>query len=162
MAQQVVVSDAGPLIALEQIAHLDLLRSLFGRVLVPRVVAREVAPTLPRLPDWIEVRALGFTSPPILAQGRLDPGEYEAILLASVVSADLVVVDDLEARLALKGLGFSIVGTVGVLLRAKAAGRRRAVGPLLRDLRRYNFFISTTLHREVLELAGETDDLFSL
>ncbi len=43
-------------------------------------------------------------------------------------------------------------------MRAKAAGRLPAVGPLLHDLRRSDFFMSATLYQEVLVLAGETDD----
>jgi predicted nucleic acid-binding protein len=37
----VVVADASPLIALERIGHLELLKALFGEVLVPPAVAAE-------------------------------------------------------------------------------------------------------------------------
>jgi len=40
----VVVADANPLIALQQIDQLGLLKALFGEVFVPPAVAREVTP----------------------------------------------------------------------------------------------------------------------
>ena len=53
----VVVADASPLIALERIGRLELLKALFEEVLIPPAVAAEVAPRL-LLPPWIRERAL--------------------------------------------------------------------------------------------------------
>jgi predicted nucleic acid-binding protein len=53
-----VVSNASPLIALKQIGQMELLSHLFNPVLVAPAVVREVEPTLPRLPEWVEVSAL--------------------------------------------------------------------------------------------------------
>ena len=52
-----VVSNASPLIALEQIGHLQLLEHIFGTVLIPPAVAHEVAPTV-TLPTWVEGQEL--------------------------------------------------------------------------------------------------------
>ena len=41
-----VVADASVLIALGQIGQLSLLEKLFGEVMIPSAVAREVAPSL--------------------------------------------------------------------------------------------------------------------
>jgi predicted nucleic acid-binding protein len=46
MTSAPVVSNASPLIALEQIDHLELLEQLFGTVLIPPAVVHEVAPTV--------------------------------------------------------------------------------------------------------------------
>lgn len=53
----VVVADASPLIALQQIDQLGLLRALFEEVFVPPAVAREGALRL-TLPPWVRERAL--------------------------------------------------------------------------------------------------------
>ncbi len=151
----VVVCDAGPLIALEQIARLDLLRTLYGQVIVPTVVAREVTPTLPVLPEWIEVRGHVGTPRSPLAQGRLDDGEFAAILLARVLAADVIVLDDLDARIFARRLGLAIVGTAGILLRAKRAGAIAAVRPLLDELLASGLFLGGAVIHEVLEDAGE-------
>jgi hypothetical protein len=52
-----VVADASPLIALQQIGSLHFLEPLFGGVLVPPAVAREIAPSVPLAP-FIEERAV--------------------------------------------------------------------------------------------------------
>jgi predicted nucleic acid-binding protein len=47
----VVVADASPLIAFQQIGRLDLLRTVFGELTVPPAVAREILPSVP-LAAW--------------------------------------------------------------------------------------------------------------
>jgi predicted nucleic acid-binding protein len=46
----VVVSDASPLICLAAIRHFDLLRLLYGDVLIPEAVWREITPVRRHLP----------------------------------------------------------------------------------------------------------------
>lgn len=58
LAAAVVVADASVLIALDQIGQLSLLQKLFGVLLVPPAVAREVAPSLRQLPSWVQTRPL--------------------------------------------------------------------------------------------------------
>lgn len=74
----VVVADASPLIALERVGHLELLKALFGEVLVPPAVAAEVAPRLV-LPPWICERALRQPISREVLRATLGPGESEAI-----------------------------------------------------------------------------------
>ncbi len=77
----VVVADASPLIALQQIGMLDLLRSEFGEVVVPPAVAREIRPSVPSLP-WITERPLGQPLASRVLRASLGPGESEALSLA--------------------------------------------------------------------------------
>ncbi|MEA2336930.1 MAG: hypothetical protein QOE82_937 [Thermoanaerobaculia bacterium] len=53
-----VIADASPLIALHQIGQISLIERLFGQILIPSAVAREVSPSLPTLPAWITARDL--------------------------------------------------------------------------------------------------------
>ncbi|HEU5012017.1 MAG TPA: hypothetical protein VFT66_05680 [Roseiflexaceae bacterium] len=48
-----VVSNASPIIALIQIEQLHLLEQLFGTVVIPYAVVREISPTTSP-PSWIE------------------------------------------------------------------------------------------------------------
>jgi predicted nucleic acid-binding protein len=50
------VLDASPLIAFHHVDQLDLLPELFRDILIPPVVAQEVAPSLGTLPGWIQVQ----------------------------------------------------------------------------------------------------------
>jgi predicted nucleic acid-binding protein len=52
-----VVSNASPLIALEQIGQLQLIESIFSEILIPPAVAREVASSVVPRP-WIATREL--------------------------------------------------------------------------------------------------------
>ena len=83
-----------------------------------------------------------------------DAGEAEAITLTSEKSC-LLISDDKQARLAAKHLGITIIGTVGVLVRAKQSGVILTLKPILQDLELNNFHISQAFHEEALRLAGE-------
>jgi len=85
-----VVADSSPLIALARIRQFDLLRRLFGTVIVPAEVYAEVVVAGAGLAgaaqtanaSWIEVRRLQDRSPLAAAHGRfaLDLGELSVLL----------------------------------------------------------------------------------
>ena len=90
-----VIADASPLHYLVLIAAPDILPLLFGRVVVPRVVAQELqhpqTPTLVRLwmaapPAWLDIHEMDTTPDASLA--HLDPGEQAAITLAQALHAE--------------------------------------------------------------------------
>ncbi len=64
----------------------------------------------------LAVRSHGSTLLPETA--HLDPGEREAIALASEVAEPLLLVDDGEARRAAAHYGIPVIGTLGVLRKA--------------------------------------------
>lgn len=152
-----VVVDAGPLIALVQVGRLHLLRDLYGQVYATPIVAREAGPTVGAMPPWITIArprpALARRYPP----GRLDAGEYEALLLAIDLAADTVIVDDRDARLWAEAKGLRVLGTLGLLVRAKAEAMEPAIRPLVDELRRRDFFMTPDLYLQILDLAGEVD-----
>lgn len=162
----VVVSDTSPLRALAHLERMDLLQSLFEKVLVPTAVATEL-----RLPpssfNPVDVSAYPFVEvrqPIDIGEVRkmlvfLDRGEAEAIVLAEEVGAGAVVVDELAARTVATERGLHVIGTLGVLLAAKQHGLVHAVGPLIQRLRtELRFFVTSDLVEYVLGLAGETDE----
>jgi len=121
----IVVSDTSPLNYLILIGQEDLLRKLFGRVIIPQAVFDELhatgASAKVRLwsqnpPAWVEIKQTDLI--PDAALDVLHAGEREAITLAQELSADLLLADDKQARLAATNLGIAITGTLGVLDRA--------------------------------------------
>ncbi len=154
MSSGVAVSDASPLIALHQIDRLDLLQALFDSVVVPPSVEQEVAPSVGDLPAWIRRRQAPQL--PGLA-GDLHAGEREAIALALDLAADFVVVDDLPGRRAAASLGLPIIGSLGLLVRARERGLIGAVRPVMDQLIANGLFASAPLYREILEAVGEDD-----
>jgi predicted nucleic acid-binding protein len=147
----VVISDTSPIRCLVHLQLNDILPKLFGDVLLPPAVVRELA----QASRWFvarDVSAFPFLkvrqpSDAALVAGlakHLDPGEAEAIALALEVRADLLLMDDMAARLEAARRGFEVAGVFGILLRAKSAGLLPAVMPLVDQLQReVNFFVSS-------------------
>jgi predicted nucleic acid-binding protein len=149
-----IVSDSSPLIALEQIGQLNLLRQLFQTLLIPEAVASETRHSVgPR--SWIEQRAL---SRPLLVETlspALGPGEREAVSLGAEMQAEAVLLDDEAARRIAARLGLPVLGTAGVLLLAKQRNLIPAVKPHLDALVATRFFLGPQLYELILSRAGE-------
>lgn len=158
----IVVSDAGPLIYLGAVGHLSLLHLLFDRVVVPDAVWREVVvvgadrpgAAATRAATWIQVlHADDRAVEPF--RDRLDAGEAEAIVLASAVHADLLLIDDQAGRQLAAELGLTIIGTLGVLVRAKRSGLLPEVRPVVEAIVALGFRATPDLIEKVAALAGE-------
>lgn len=158
-----VIADTGPLIALERIGHLSLLKRLYQTVWMPPAVRGELLrgsrvlgwPDPMRGTPWIRVsrQALGVSAH--LLRTNLGAGESEALALALQSRPSLLLLDDLAARTTAHALGLRYTGTLGVLLKAKTAGLIPAVRPLLDQFPQRGFHLSDALSREVLALANE-------
>ena len=153
----IVVSDTSPLNYLVLIKQEDLLLKLFGRVIIPQVVFNELSAAgasaqvrdwAQNLPVWIEVKQTALTANNSL--NILDAGEREAILLAQELSADLLLVDDRQARQAAVNLGIEITGILGVLDRATREGLIN-LKTAIENLQKTNFHIADDLIQKLLE-----------
>jgi predicted nucleic acid-binding protein len=124
----VVVSDAGPLIALTRVDALDVLRALVGRVLIPDAVRKECV-AKPGIDADRITTALGqhwlVATPVTLPEGRasqLGAGERQALALAQTHSSALLLMDDRLARREAARLGLPFIGTVRLLWIAEQRG----------------------------------------
>ena len=161
-ALRVVVSDAGPLIALGRLDLLALLPALFTQVQVPQAVLAECQ-ARPENVDAGRIRAAvdqRWLTPcdatPIVKEG-LDLGERAAIARAVEIGAGLLA-DDRAARQYAFSLGLVVVGTLGVLVQAKRAGHVATIGPLIELLRAGGQRLSHAAVAQALAAAGETTD----
>jgi uncharacterized protein len=160
----IVVSDTSPLCNRAMIDHLWLLKSIYQTVIIPTIVADELAaaknPTIATIPqlDWIESRSLtDLTLATRLQRDRgLDAGEANAIALALELKADDLLIDERLGRLEATGLGLSIIGILGILITAKQRNLIPKVQPVMDALiNQASFRISPQLYQQVLSLAGE-------
>jgi len=157
-----VVCNCGPLIALAAIRQLDLLPRLYHRVWIPAEVHRELtgaarfvsARQLFSQP-WIEVVSLSGPVDSLLGS-QLDAGEAAVLTLARERPSAEVLMDERRGRrLAERVYGLRIVGTGGLLLRAKTAGMIPAVTPLLNSMKSNGYHLSDRLLNAVSRAAGE-------
>jgi predicted nucleic acid-binding protein len=159
------VSNTSPVSNLASIGRLDLLKSQFSEVRIPSAVAQElkahpdptaIAAIDSALHQWIRILPPQDTPLYRMLRRQVDPGEAEAIALATDLKGDIVIIDEQEGRALARQVGLSITGTLGVLLRAKRSGILQLIKPEIQALRnRTRFFLSASLEAEILSAAGE-------
>ena len=125
-----VVSNASPLINMARIGHLNLLPRIFGRLLVPEAVWREVVLEGENHPgakeirqaDWIEQATVSNRQLVHSLRQELDAGEAEAIALAVEMNADWLLMDERLGRQTARHFGLGYIGLIGILKVAKKRG----------------------------------------
>lgn len=101
--------------------------------------------------DWLDVVDVDPSWTGELEKFRkIDPGEREAIALATQFSSALLLIDDREGRRAAEEAGIRVVGTLGLLDRADAAGLLPDLPAAITRLRASGFRISPALVDHVL------------
>lgn len=145
-----VVLDSTCLIGLDRIGHLDLLPALFEPILAPPEVVREFGSA----PDWLRIEAPAQLELVRALSLTVDGGEAAAIALATEQQMR-VVLDDRRARDVAFRMNLTVIGTVGILVRAKRLGLFPWLKPLLTELMGKDFRLSEDLRKEALRLAGE-------
>jgi len=162
----IVVSDAGPLIALGRIEQLNLLKQLYKNVLIPPAVHNELrcsadlpgATALQRAINdgWISIQSLPVKAK-ALSELRLilDAGESEAIVLAELVHCRFLLMNERRGRQVAKKRGLKVIGIAGVLLAAKSGGLIGTVAPVLNSLSKEGYRLSGSLIAGILKMAKE-------
>jgi len=122
-----VVSNTTPLSTYLRAEREELLRDLFGVVLIPQGVADELdqgkrwfGEWRERVP-WVQIRSIQPSPLLDLLSSELDRGESEAISLAVECKADILLMDEAAGRQKSRELKLEILGSIGV---AMVAGRR--------------------------------------
>jgi hypothetical protein len=157
-----VIVNTSPLQYLHQIGQLDLFPKLFERIIVPKAVAAELAADRrlgvslpePEALAWIDLRIPASAAGGLLSWD-LGAGESAVLSLALEHPGSWVVLDDKLARQAAVHLKLPLLGTAGILLRAKRAGHLRAIRPVLSQLAALGFRLTPETARNILDLAHE-------
>ena len=162
----IIVSDTSPINNLAAIQSLHLLHELYGTVLIPNAVYREL--TEPDFPiagaeevqtlDWIRTIPVKNVTLVKALSNELDIGEAEAIALATEVNADQLLIDERRGRMVADRFNLKYTGILGILVEAKSKGLVVEVKPLLDALvNQAGFWLTESLYQRVLELVDEND-----
>lgn len=153
----IVLSDTSPICYLILIGQIDLLPKLFQSVTIPTAVRDEllneeagnsIQAWIQNPPSWLNIQTV--PQPLLPLSNSLGAGEREAISLAVSLQADLVIIDDLDARTAAQQLNLPIIGTLGILYRA---GITRLIDfpSAIAQLQQTSFHVSQTLVQQLLQ-----------
>ncbi len=161
-----VYTDATALIGLARIGRLDLLTLLPLPIRVTERVWEEAAADQAK-PGTTALQSARDSGLLVVVQEgdagafpQLDPGE-STVLSAAAAIGGAVLIDERRARQAierdrqLQGAIAHVTGIIGLILLAKRRGHVAEVKPLLDELIRQSFRISTGLYQAALHQAGE-------
>jgi hypothetical protein len=152
----IVVSDTSPISGLLTIGETDLLRKLFGEVVIPVAVHNELLRSHPNLPKWLRVEPVKNISEVLLFREIVDAGEAEAIQLAKELRADRLLIDDYKGRRLAEREGVHAIGLIGVLVLAKNNKHIGSVRPLIDRLKRdAHVYLSEEIIATALKAVGE-------
>ncbi|MFB1489994.1 MULTISPECIES: DUF3368 domain-containing protein [unclassified Thiocapsa] len=162
MAPERWTVNASPLILLGKTDALWLLAELAGQLAVPEAVAKEVGAK----PDGGAIlRAIHDSSAFVIVENETAPqevlswdlgaGETQVIANALANRVVRVVIDDLAARRCARALGLGIIGTLGIVGRAKAQGLIDEAAPLINRLRATGLYASDEIIMRLLKEVGE-------
>lgn len=162
----IVVSDTSPINNLAAIKQLHILHQLYGTVIIPEAVHREL--TDPSFPvagatevqslDWIKTRTVSNRTLVEALSNELDIGEAEAIALAVEIQVERLLIDERRGRSVASRLNLRYTGILGILVEAKSQGLITKVKPLLNALiDQAGFWIAEPLYNRVLQLVDEDD-----
>lgn len=156
----VIISDTTVLSNLSQINELDLLKTLYSEVIIPKSVRAELqtlidSNTIPEeevIPEWLVIKAPIDTSKIGELLNTLDLGESEAIALSLELKADYLLIDEKQGRLVAVENNIKVIGTLGILLEAKNQKLIDSVKDKMDQLKAIGFWINDSIYQKVIEL----------
>ncbi|MBR6154267.1 MAG: DUF3368 domain-containing protein [Treponema sp.] len=159
-----IISDTTPIISLIKINRIDLLEKLFGEVLIPEAVFKELITNtvfenearIVKSSTFLKIQAVqNIKALKILqAASGLDDGESEAIILADELKSDVLIIDERKGRKVAQNLGIPITGTIGILIQAhdEKMLSSEEIKMYLEQLKNSNIRLSENLIQEALSL----------
>jgi predicted nucleic acid-binding protein len=162
MATKRWVVNTSPLILLGKTDHLDLLAALADTVIIPQSVVDEISAKLDGtaiLGDLAQYSQYDIvpndTVTPDLLAWDLGSGESRVIANALQHGANRVVFDDRAARRCAQVMGLKVIGTLGIVARAKRLDYIVSAAPILNHLRNTGLYVSDELVQRILQEIDE-------
>ncbi|CAN5472700.1 hypothetical protein BH10ACI1_BH10ACI1_05140 [soil metagenome] len=147
--KRVVIADTSCLIILSKIGCLDILQNLFGEVSITEEIRNEFGEALP---DWIIVKKVESRQIEKVLLLNVDEGEASAMALYLEQTEDaLLVIDERKGRIIAQDLGIKIIGTIGIIIKAKEEGLITNFAEIIERLEQTDFRLSPKLKQQLLD-----------
>ena len=129
----IVIFNSSPIINLSKINSLDLIKKIYKQILIPKAVYNEVLikgtnkDNIYKIEELINTQIIKIAIVnnqeiiKVFAKD-LDYGESEVLALALQLNADLVVIDETDARNIADIYNLNKTGFIGILIKAQEAG----------------------------------------
>lgn len=157
-----IVVNTSPWISLSICGQISLLERLYYIIYIPTGVRDEIMAggrqsigirELEESP-WIKIEKISDIEK-IKFLHELEQGEAEVIILAKEKGINDVMIDEKIARMQAKVLGINVIGTLGLLLKAKKEGLLSSVKPSIGKLLESGIWVKEEIARGILKDAGE-------
>ncbi len=158
MTEKIVINTS-PLLAFSKMQAFEFIGQLPFEFICPAEVANEILIGAKqgydvRIPAWLKIETLKFPLSS-LAIASLDAGEAAVIQLALEQNIETVCIDELKGRRAANAVGLNIVGSLGLLGRAKTSGLIVEVKPFLQKATSAGIYYDEKLIEKFLQSLGE-------
>ncbi|MCR4405211.1 MAG: DUF3368 domain-containing protein [Candidatus Acetothermia bacterium] len=159
-----IISDSSPLILLARIGLLCLLKRPFQEIIIPEEVYQEVVIQGGDRPGSREIGEAPWVKMERVSNSRLierychrglSRKDAAVIALARERRADAVLMDEQRGRTVCRRAGLEVIGTGGLLVRAKEKGLIPEVKSALDGLIAQGLRLAPELYEALLKEAGE-------
>jgi len=157
-----IIADAGPITALSKSHSLGLLQSLFEQVVITDSVLKELdsskdetlaAVNAAIVQGWLVSVIVPITDPELAKM--LDPGEVSSILYSLDHNRIPLLIDEYKGKQWAKKQDIPVIGTAGILIKAKQMKLIPLVKPLLLDMQSKGYWLSNQFINTVACMVDE-------
>jgi predicted nucleic acid-binding protein len=155
------VVNASPVITLAKAGHLALLTEMADEILLPEAVVAELLaapitdPARQAVASGWGTRIPVAQMPATVLEWGLGAGETAVLAVALTRGDCTAVLDDAAGRTCARTLGIPVIGTLGVILRAKHQGRIASAARIMQDLRAAGLYLDDAMITNILHSEGE-------
>lgn len=154
-----IVTNTSPLLAIAKMRAFEVIGKLPFEFVCPSEVEREILIGAKQgytveIPAWLTVLSLNSALSP-LAVAALDAGEAAVIGLALEQNIKLVCIDERTGRRAALAVGLRVVGSLGLLGKAKTLGLIANARPFIEKAKSEGIYYDNDLIENFLISLGE-------
>jgi hypothetical protein len=159
---EVWIANTSPVIVLARAGCVDLLERQSTELVLPGSVVEEIVagpasdPARRLVEHGWGVVASPKETPAELLEWGLGPGETAVLALARERAQATAVLDDATARACAKAIGVPVIGTLGVVVRAKRQGIVESAAEIMTAITNAGLYVDDATIRMALERIGET------